>query len=211
MLATLGIIMKKTWLILLPLIILMLGACASVQKTKPQKTQLEIRQLQTRSYDTKDVKMVMKAVMHALQDDNFIIQQANVGLGLLTAQKEVDLIEKPTDFSWKDSAIAIGMVVVIIGAAIAILGTGSGSSHRTGLDVNKKSTSPRFKKSAITEASANISDFGEQTQVRMSFQLKVLDNQGVTAEVKPIDNAKFYQDFFSKVDKSVFLGKEKLQ
>ncbi|MDM8557967.1 hypothetical protein [Candidatus Parabeggiatoa sp. HSG14] len=208
--------MKKTWLILLPFIILMLGACVNVQETKPQKTQLEIRQLQTRSYDTKDVKMVMKAVMHALQDDNFIIQQANVELGLLTAQKEVDLIEKPTDFSWKETAIAIGVVAVVIGAAIAILGKSGGSneshrSHGSGLDFDKNNTSPSFKKSAITEASANISDFGEQTQVRMSFQLKVLDNQGATAEVKQIDHAKFYQDFFSKVDKSVFLGKENLQ
>jgi len=32
----------------------------------------------------------MKAVMHTLQDDNYIVRQANVDLGLLTAQKEVD-------------------------------------------------------------------------------------------------------------------------
>jgi uncharacterized protein YpmS len=136
---------------------------------------LEVREIQTRSYDTKDVKMVMKAVMHTLQDSNFIIKQANVELGLLTAQKEIDLNNGFTHF------------------------LGSGSSDM------------RYRNNAITEASANISDFGEQTRVRINFQHKVLDNKGVSMSVKQIQDASFYQNFFSQVGKSVYLGKENLQ
>jgi len=206
--------MKKKQSILLSLIIFILTACA-VEPPEPQKTPLEIRELQTRSYDTKDTKMVMKAVMHALQDDNFIIQQANMDLGLLTAQKEVEFKEEEGgDFSW-GKALAIGAVVIAIGAAI-ILSSGknsSSSSHSSGggADINVGKNESTFKNTVITEASANISEFGEQTRVRINFQVKVLDNQGASSEVKQIQEGKFYQTFFSKVDKAVFLGKEKLQ
>lgn len=153
---------------------LILGACVA---PPPQKTQLEIREIQTRSYNTPDVKLVMKAVMHTLQDDNFIIKQANVDLGLLTAQKEVDL------------------------------GGGGGFTSFFG----SGSSDIRFRNHAITEASANVSEFGDQTRVRINFQKKVLDNKGVSMSIKQIQDASFYQNFFSKVEKSVFLGKENLQ
>jgi len=162
--------MKKA--LFLPFI-LILGACVA---PPPQKTQLEIREIQTRSYNTQDAKLVMKAVMHTLQDDNFIIKQANVDLGLLTAQKEVDLSS---------------------GGFSTFLGSGSSEM--------------RYRNNAITEASANISEFGDQIRVRINFQHKVLDNKGVSMSIKQIQDARFYQNFFSKVDKSVFFGKENLQ
>jgi hypothetical protein len=215
--------MKKALFFFIPLI-LVLGACASQpEKIQPKKTQLEIRAMQTRSYDTKDVKMVMKAVMHSLQDDNFIIQQANVDLGLLTAQKEVDLenlenLEKSEDISSGAGLAIVGVIIAIIVAA-ALLSKGSkenslADKDKSGFGGHEPSfdrDEPSFDKSAITEVSANISEFGEQTQVRINFRVKVLDNKGATAEVKQIDDPKYYQYFFSKVDKSVFLGKENLQ
>ncbi len=205
--------MKKALFFLIPLI-LVLGACVSQpEKIQPKKTQLEIRAMQTRSYDTKDVKMVMKAVMHALQDDNFIIQQANVDLGLLTAQKEVDLenLENSEGTSLGEG-LAIGAVIIAIIVAAALLS--KGSNDKSHFDRNEPSFNrdePSFDKSAITEVSANISEFGEQTKVRINFRVKVLDNKGATAEVKQIDDPKYYQYFISKVDKYVFLGKENLQ
>lgn len=164
--------MRKVLFFFLPLMLVM-GACT---QPKPRKSQLEIRAMQTRSYETKDIKLVMKAVMHTLQDDNFLIKQANVDLGLLTAQKDVDL----GGYSF------VPMF-----------------RHRHS-DI-------RVKNNAIIEASANISEFGDKTRVRINFQQKVLDNKGVIMTVKHIHNAGFYQKFFSKVDKAVFLGKENLQ
>ncbi len=214
--------MKKAHYFFIPLM-LILGACTTTApKPEIKKTQLEIRELQTRSYDTKDVKLVMKAVMHALQDDNFIIQQANIDLGLLTAQKEVDL-EKVAEEEGGEGlslgqALAIGAAVVAVGAAIVILGNkNKDKSHNdSGVYRNEPHPSGReeertFEKTGITEASVNISEFGDKTRVRINFRLKILDNKGGTAEVKQIDDPKFYQTFFSKVDKAVFLGKEKVQ
>ena len=72
---------------------LMILGCATTPATPP-KTQLEIREFQTRDYDTSDVKMVMKSLLNVLQDDNYIVKNANVELGLLSAAKELNVENK---------------------------------------------------------------------------------------------------------------------
>lgn len=148
--------------------------------TTPPKTQLEIREFQTREFDTKDTKLVMKAVLNVLQDEGFTIKNADSNLGFLSATKEIDLGGGPTfNWNWGNSS--------------------------------KSSSEPsRWKKLRVIDASANISEYGKQTRVRVSFQQKVLDNLGAVMEARAIDDGKFYQDFFSKVDKGVFLQKENL-
>jgi hypothetical protein len=49
-----------------------------------------------------------------------------------------------------------------------------------------------------------------KTKVRVSVQRKILDSRGNVVEVKPIDDLTFYQDFFSRMAKSVYLQKERL-
>ncbi len=158
------------------LLVLFVSGCVTTQPNM-QKSQLQIREFQTRKYDTDDFKMVMKAVMHTLQDDYFIVKQANVDLGLLTAQKELDVENKGEAF-------------------FAVLFAGQNA---------------RYKKNSIIESSANISEFGDQTRVRVNFQTKVMDNKGSVMDVHQVEEAEFYQNFFAKVDKAVFLGKSKLQ
>ncbi|MFZ4801238.1 MAG: hypothetical protein ACOYLR_04510 [Chlorobium sp.] len=154
---------------------LLLGGCETVQPVA-QKTQLQVREAQSRLYDVSDMKLVMKALMNTLQDDNFIVQQANVDLGLLTAQKELD-IENPTESFFARAF----------------------------------TDRPEYKKNSITEASANISEFGKQIRVRINFRYKVLNNKGAVMRVSQIDDDRYYQDFFAKVDKSLYLGKQKIQ
>ena len=151
--------------------------CATSDLTPP-KTQLQVREFQTRSYDTSDAKMVIKAVFNVLQDDGFIVKVANVDLGLLTATREADIESKGERLG----AILKGLY-------------GLGGT---------------WKKAAILDATANVSEFGAQTKVRMNFQLKVLDNKGGVRKLKEIDDPKYYQDFFSKIDKGIFLQKEKV-
>ncbi len=160
----------------LPIIILLLLPGCSSNPQTPPKTQLEIREFQTRTYDTKDTKMVMKSMLNVLQDDGYIVKNANVELGLITATKEVDVEDKTNSF-------------------FASLFSGSDA---------------RWNKDNIIESSANISDHGNQTRVRINFQFKMLNNRGEVVEVKQIEDAKYYQEFFSKVDKGIFIQKEKL-
>lgn len=170
--------MRTTFFVLLPLILvsLLLSGCLAPRQ---EKTQLQIRQFQTRSYDTQDFKLVMKAVMNALQDENFIIKQADLELGFITAQRELDIESMGERF---------------LSGLLAALGGGTA----------------QYKKNSITEATANISEFGNQIRVRVNFQNKIIDNLGKVVKVEQIEDKKFYQEFFSKVDKSIFLAKEKV-
>jgi len=156
--------------------IMLISGCATTGT--PPKTQLQIREFQTRTYETNDVKMVMKALLNVLQDDGFIVKNANVELGLLNATKEVDITNK-----WE----AFGAFI------------GATQGYQTS-----------FAKNRIIEATANVSEFGTQCRVRINFQIKDMDNKGGVRAVGQIEGEKYYQDFFSKVDKGIFLQKEKL-
>ncbi len=184
-------ILQNNSLLILALIgiVSMISACTIVntyQAPDAPKTQLQTRQVQTREFDTNNVKLIMKAVINVLQDDGFIVKNAQLDLGLLTAQKEIDLSQSrgnSNDF-W--------------------------SEFFKGIDRNRSrnSTDLTYSKIKIVESSVNISEFGKQTKVRANFQVKVLDNLGNPKEVYQVEDAKFYQDFFVKVDKGVFIQKQ---
>ena len=157
------------------LIVVFLAGCVT-GSSKPPKTQLEVRAIQTREYDERDTKAVMKALIDVLQDEGFIIRNADSSLGFLSAQKELDL-ERPGD------------------RFFSAWGPGE---------------TPRWRKSAVIEASINISEFGSTTRVRANFQRKELDNLGGTLSVRPVDDERFFQYFFEKVNKGVYLQKEKI-
>ncbi len=50
-------------------------------------TQLETRHIQTREYETLDKAMTMRSVIATLQDLGFVIDQADVELGTITATR----------------------------------------------------------------------------------------------------------------------------
>lgn len=152
-----------------------LAGCAP-QKIELPKTQLQMREFQTRSYPAKDVKMVMKAVLNALQDEGYIIKSADIDLGFISGSKDVDIEDKTQAF-----------IALLFGGAQA-----------------------RYQKSAILDVSANVSDFGNETKVRVTFQTKTVDNFGSPLSATQVDDERFYQDFFSKVDKSLFFEKERI-
>lgn len=144
--------------------------------TTPQKSQLQIRQFQTRTFETSDEKGVMKALLNVLQDDGYIVKNANTDLGLLVAVKEIDITNSGE-------------------AVLLTLLAGSNA---------------RYQKNAIIEASANVSKIGKKCKVRVNFQKKIFNNKGEVMEVIQVTDQKYYQNFFSKVDKGIFLHKQKL-
>jgi hypothetical protein len=154
---------------------LIIIGCVTTPTTAP-KTQLEIREFQTRDYDTSDVKMVMKSLLNVLQDDSYIVKNANVELGLLSASKE-------TDVESKGEAVILSIL----------------AGHNA-----------RWRKNSIIECSGNITEMGKVCKVRVNFQVKTMDNKGGVVEVKTIEDPIFYQEFFAKVDKGIFIGKQKL-
>ncbi|HIJ72754.1 MAG TPA: hypothetical protein HPP83_01515 [Candidatus Hydrogenedentes bacterium] len=62
--------------------------------------------------------------------------------------------------------------------------------------------------SVVLECTANVSVHGDQCRVRVTFQKKLLGTNGAVMEARVVDDAAFYQEFFGKVDKSIFLQRE---
>jgi hypothetical protein len=163
----------------------LVAGCADMGSSPPPaQTQLQIREFQTRSFETKDSAMVLKAVLNVLQDDGFIIKSADSNLGYLTGSKEVDV---------SSTGEAIGKTV-LMGALFG----GSGAANAS------------WRKNATIEATANVTVFGAQTRVRVNFQRKTVDNRGNPMSVEQVGDAVFYQTFFSKVDKGIFIARENL-
>lgn len=160
---------------------------------KPPQTQLQVREYQTRTFDTPDAKLVLKAMLNVLQDDGYVVRNAVVELGLVTAAKEVDLAPG-RGLSGGDIFGGLGSVIF---------------GGRGGIVVGPQ-TSPTYRKTEVREFTGNVSEFGQQTKVRVSLQRKVLDNRGQVVEVEPVEDLEFYQDFFSRMDKGLFLQKEQL-
>ena len=62
-------------------------------------TQLEKRQFQTRTYDSSDKALVMKAMLNVLQDEGFIVYNANPLLGFIYGVKDFDTSDPNIDIS----------------------------------------------------------------------------------------------------------------
>lgn len=167
--------MKGFSFISLCVLVLTLFSGCSTFSPPPQKTQLEIRQMQTYVFDVSDFNLVMKAMLNVLQDDGYIVKNVQLNLGFLSATKEVD-VESPGSRFWGGSFL----------------------------------TPERWLKMNILNATSNVSEFGSKTKVRVNFQIKKVDNYGAVMGVYQVQDPQFYQDFFSKVSKSIFIQEEKI-
>ena len=189
------LILKLPKVFLVSCIILIFGLSSCIQPLiRPKQTQLQIRQFQTREYESTNTKMIMKAVLNVLQDEGFIVKNAVVDLGLITATKEYEADSGNNSFS---SSIFLGGFGSRIGS--------NGFGFDSGM-LNQ----PQGRRHTVIESSVNISEFGKTTRVRINFEKKLIDGREGVLEVSQIEDGLYYQDFFSKVDKGVFLQKEKL-
>lgn len=169
--------MKKIFLSLLLVAAVLLPAFAKEEVI--QKTQLEKRQMQTREYNTSDKTMVMKAMLNVLQDDGFIINNANPLLGCITAIKEYDGRTNNDEISREFGMTSMGVKF-------------SGIS------------------SVVVDANANVTDFGGSVRVRMTFKMKLLNAYASVSKVNDVESPEYYKNFFAKVDKAIYLQKQKI-
>jgi len=152
-------------------------SCGGHSPAQTEKTQLQVREFQTRTYDVNNELAVMKALAAVLLDEGFIIKDAETDLGIISAVKEVDIESGGEKF----------FSLLFFGA------------------------NARWAKNSIIEASVNVNSFGnEQVKVRVIFQVKSMNNKGEVMVVQQVEDQQYYQDFFAKVDKGIFIQQEKL-
>lgn len=182
-------------------LLVVIAGCTIVNRVPPpqqEQTQLERRQYQQRDFDTNDVKLVMKAVLNTLQDDGFTVRNAVVDLGLISAVKEIMLSDRSRVSQNRSPAETWAEIF----AAAISRGRARPSTSQQQPD--------RFRNIQQIEATVNVSPFGERkTRVRVSFVARTLDNEGAVIESYPVVDPGVYQEFFLKVDKGVFLEKQK--
>lgn len=146
---------------------------------KPEMTQLQIRELQTRTYEEKAGRTkIMQVALAVLQDDGFVVQNANAEMGLLAASK--NLHEKTVD----DTGTAFMK---------GFFGAGSVSTQKW----------------STVEATLTVTPFGKQIRVRLSARLSASDSGGGT-RYEAVTEATFYRAFFTKLEKGIFIEREKL-
>jgi len=142
-------------------------ACISLTVNMPvfakeEATALEIRQMQTRTYEVKNKKQLMEAIVNVLQDRNYLINESNYKLGIISGYREL-----------KEKSFWIQRFV-------------------------------RYESSVqISEQDAN------KYKVRTNFIKKHIDAYGNLSNKKEIKNPEeLYREFFSELDKSIFIEKQ---
>src|SRR5437899_1974435 len=94
---------------------LCLTACVPLSQPDVSKTQLQVREFQTRTFDTSKTNEVLTAVVEAFQDQGYMVKNVIPQVGLVSADREVDL-EDPDqaflrrvflgkDASWRKNAL----------------------------------------------------------------------------------------------------------
>ena len=78
---------KKLFTTSLAILILFATSNCAIAKRTKKMSQLELREMQTRIFDTPDTTRVMKSAINTLQDSGFVIQEIDTDLGFIRAQK----------------------------------------------------------------------------------------------------------------------------
>jgi hypothetical protein len=138
---------------------------------------LALRQLQTRRFDTQDEKVLLSAGAAVLQDLGFNLERSEPMLGLVVASKDRTAV---------DAGQVAGAVIVAVLTGVVV-------------PVDDKQ---QFRVAFVTRPAG--SEKGG-TLARITFQRTVWNSQGQVTKLEPLEDPKFYQEFFEKFSKAVFL------
>lgn len=150
---------------------------------KPVLTQLQTRQLQTRNYATRDTKKILQVALAVLQDEGFVVKNSDADMGLLSASKNLHEV----DVDSVGSAFAKGFFGFV----------GSVSSHEF----------------STVEATVTVTSFGKEARVRLSVRLSSTESGGLSGsniKYEAVTDPNFYQDFFAKLQKGIFIEQQGL-
>jgi hypothetical protein len=175
---------RKAVAVLCTVVTSLSGCAQKVPKEALELTpeSLKLRQLQTRRFESKDEKALLAACAAVLQDLEFTLDQSETALGIIVASKD-------------RSAVEAGQVIGSIFVALLI-----------GVPV-PWDEKQKIRASLVTRPAGPD---GNNTLVRVTFQRMVWNTQGHVTKSEPLDEPRFYQEFFEKLSKAVFLHAHEL-
>jgi hypothetical protein len=158
--------------------VLALAGCVHPPKDlmRPSESALQLRQQQSRRYETTDEIALLSASVALLQDMGFSIDQTDKDLGILCASKTRDAV---------NAAQATMAILVAL--------TGGGS---TPIDAEQKMR--------VGIVVRPIGD-GLNSAIRATFQRVVLDTRGRVTRQELLSTDDIYTEFFDRLSKAIFL------
>ena len=141
---------------------------------------LKDRKLQTRIFDSIDESEILTASAAVLQDLGFSIDETEVPCGVIVCSRDRDVTET---------------VEVVLSITLEILSILAGSPTSVPYDQTQKVLA-----SLVTTPVDN-----QKIAVRITFHHMVWDSDGNITKNEQIHEPQIYQEFFSKLSKSVFL------
>ena len=156
-----------------------ISGCNTIPKDafKVSESSLQMRQMQTRSFETKDEISLLSASAGVLQDMGYLIEEIEKDAGLLTGEKDAD-------------ATDVGQIVTVV--LVAAL-TGA---------VHSVDDTEKIRVSLITQPSRKDPNV---YLARITFQKIVWNTNKQITKAVTIDDPQVYQQFFQQLSKSVFL------
>lgn len=182
---------------------------------------LDQRQLQSRRFDGLTEEAALVSSANVLQDMGFNLENSEVSLGVLTANKQRDatnageivgaiflalLLGVAAPVS-KSQSIRVSLVVQPAGSESAIAPFYAGASGATPKEAAKKAISamPDAEQKAVIAAATKQGNY----IVRVTFQ-RVVTRTDNSIYVETISDAEIYQEFFDKLSKSVFIEAQQI-
>ena len=152
---------------------------AEAAKQKPQLTQLQIREMQTREYEATVKARILPVAVAVLQDQGYVLSDANTELGLLSAHMK--LHEKNVD----DSGTAFMK---------GFLGMGMISEEKWSTILVNATVTPFGDKVRVRFA-GRLSSTG-------------YGMGGMDTEEEQVVDPEFYREFFTALEKGIFIEQE---
>lgn len=162
------------------------GCAARIPKDalRLPESSLEIRSMQTRTFEAPDESVIIAASVGALQDMEYNLDEVERPLGVLTASKVVD-----ADSTAEKIGFWVG--VLLCGAGGTVCGDPSTLQDEQKIVVTL----------VVLPSLANKNEF----TARVTLQRIVFDKQGRVLLMEALGDAETYQDIFERLSQAIFL------
>jgi len=174
---------------------LLLAGCAGIPKEAyrlPQSS-LELREMQTQSFDVEDESDILNASVDLLQDMEYNLYTVERQLGILSAGKTVDADSTVE----KAGLLAMDVLLVLMALVSGEVPTETASS----------TAADNFVLYLTMVVLPSLSG-DEQYTARISVQSMLRDKTGRVREAIVIQEPDIYQEMFSKLSKALYLEEE---